>query len=95
MVDEYASQPACVPPLLATLHALLPAALPLLTGPDGLRQHPETVDDLFRLCTRLVQRVTLPFLQHQHMRDVTRLAVSAVTLDHRWERAGVGRTGRG
>ncbi|XP_037087476.1 transportin-3-like [Pollicipes pollicipes] len=89
IVDEYAAQPACVPPLLATLHALLPAALPLLSGTDGLRQHPETVDDLFRLCTRLVQRVTLPYLQHPHAADVTRLAVSAVTLDHRDANASV------
>ncbi|XP_043242941.1 transportin-3-like isoform X1 [Amphibalanus amphitrite] len=89
IVDEYAAQPECVPPLLGTLHALLPAALPLLAGPDGLRQHPETVDDLFRLCTRLVQRVTLPFLRHPQTRDVTRLAVSAVTLDHRDANASV------
>lgn len=34
------------------LHALLPRALQLLMMQDGLKDNPDTVDDLFRLCVR-------------------------------------------
>lgn len=34
------------------LHALLPRALQLLAQQDGLKDNPDTVDDLFRLCVR-------------------------------------------
>lgn len=53
-VDELAEVAACRPDLLAMLQALTPRAFLLLRQPRGLQDHPDTVDDLFRLCVRSV-----------------------------------------
>jgi hypothetical protein len=49
LLDELAAVAA--PALAALLEALLPRAFALLTA-AALRDHPDTVDDLFRLCIR-------------------------------------------
>ncbi|KFM82505.1 Transportin-3, partial [Stegodyphus mimosarum] len=49
LVDEYGSEPGCVQGLLDMLQAFCGPAFRLLESSDGLRNYPDTVDDLFRL----------------------------------------------
>lgn len=44
--------PLTAPPLAHLLHSLLPPALELLAKPDGFKNNPDTVDDLYRLSVR-------------------------------------------
>ncbi|XP_052755169.1 transportin-3 [Galleria mellonella] len=83
LVDELARAPAAVPPLLALLHALLPRAFALLRAPAGLRDNPYTVDDLFRLCIRFLQRAPLQFLASEAVAATVQCAVLGCSLDHR------------
>ncbi|KAB7503111.1 Transportin-3 [Armadillidium nasatum] len=52
LVDEYASEEGCVSGLLNMLQAFMQPTFALLTQPNGFKEHPDTVDDWFRLCTR-------------------------------------------
>lgn len=52
LVDEYAMDPECVSGLLAMLEAFIGPTFNFLQQQDGLMNHPDTVDDLFRLCDR-------------------------------------------
>jgi transportin-3 len=52
LVDEYASEPGCVQGLLDMLQAFLVPTFIILQETNGLKNHPDTVDDLFRLCAR-------------------------------------------
>lgn len=54
LVDEYAKLSECVPVLLKMLEAFIGPTFNILQEQDGLKNHPDTVDDLFRLCTRYV-----------------------------------------
>ncbi|KAG8222278.1 hypothetical protein J437_LFUL003259 [Ladona fulva] len=49
----------------------------------GLKNHPDTVDDLFRLCARFLQRAPVPFLQSPAIAPIVRCALMACTLEHR------------
>lgn len=49
MVDEYATDAACVPGLLQMLQAVVGPTFETLTADEnGLRKNPDTVDDFFR-----------------------------------------------
>ena len=52
VVDEFGSQVSYQPGLIGMLQAFAEVSLPLLAGPSGLLNHPDTVDDLFRLSAR-------------------------------------------
>lgn len=52
LVDEFAKDAICVWNLLNMLQALIGPTFALLEEEDGLKNHPDTVDDLFRLCAR-------------------------------------------
>lgn len=55
LVDEYASEPGCVGGLLDMLAAFIGPTFTILQEggwESGLKNHPDTVDDLFRLCAR-------------------------------------------
>ena len=52
LVDEYASEMDAVSGLLSMLEAFIAPTFTILQEIDGLKNHPDTVDDLFRLCTR-------------------------------------------
>ncbi|CAK1600531.1 unnamed protein product [Parnassius mnemosyne] len=69
--------------LLALLLALMPRALQLLQPPDGLRDNPDTVDDLFRLCIRYLQHVPVAFLSCGAAGGALQCACRAARLDHR------------
>ncbi|NWX94082.1 TNPO3 protein, partial [Nothoprocta pentlandii] len=52
LVDEYGMEGGCRQGLLDMLQALCIPTFQLLEQPSGLQNHPDTVDDLFRLATR-------------------------------------------
>ena len=54
MVDEFGSDPSFQHGFMNFLQALVEVALPVLANDAGLVENPDTVDDLFRLCSRLV-----------------------------------------
>ncbi|CAH2013492.1 unnamed protein product [Acanthoscelides obtectus] len=83
LVDEYATEPDCVPGLLDMLHAFLEPTFQLLRVENGLRNHPDTVDDFFRLCARFMQRAPIPFLKSSSLIPILQCALMASTLDHK------------
>ncbi|KMQ93334.1 transportin-3 [Lasius niger] len=56
LVDEYATDSECVWNLVNMLQAFIGPTFALLEQEDGLKNHPDTVDDLFRLCASLDHR---------------------------------------
>lgn len=82
LVDEYATSD-CVPGLLDMTQAFLTPTYRVLEEEDGLKNHPDTVDDLFRLCTRFLQRAPLAFLQSNFISSVMQCAILSTHLDHR------------
>ena len=54
IVDEFGSTSEYQKDLIMFLRALAENALPLLAAPNGMVENPDTVDDLFRLCSRWV-----------------------------------------
>lgn len=90
LVDEYGSEPDCVTGLVSMLEALLPPAFTLLQEPLlGFCNNPDTVDDLFRLLARFLQRCPSAFLQSSALAAVFDCALRAATLDHREANASV------
>lgn len=55
----------------------------LLEQQNGLRNHPDTVDDLFRLATRFVQRSPVTLLSSSVVIHIIQCAIAATSLDHR------------
>lgn len=51
LVDEYATDPHCVKGLLDMLQAFIEPTFAVLQQENGLRNHPDTVDDFFRYYT--------------------------------------------
>ena len=94
LVDEYAHISGCVAGLLEMLRAFLPPTFSLLniTHNSGnnnqlfltsLKNHPDTVDDFFRLNARFLQRASLPYLQTDFVPSVIECALMAINLDHK------------
>ncbi|XP_015607153.1 transportin-3 isoform X2 [Cephus cinctus] len=89
LVDEYASDIDCVPGLLGMLEAFIGPTFTILQHPDGLKNHPDTVDDLFRLCARFLQRAPVAFLHSAALGSIVECALLACSLDHRDANASV------
>lgn len=89
LVDEYASEPGCVTGLLAMLEAFTQPTFILLTQPNGFRDHPDTVDDWFRLCARFLQRAPVAFLQCSALNTILECGLQACMLDHKEANAAV------
>uniref|UniRef100_A0A673VZM3 Transportin-3 n=1 Tax=Salmo trutta TaxID=8032 RepID=A0A673VZM3_SALTR len=83
LVDEYGMEEGCRQGLLDMLQALCMPTFQLLEQPNGLRNHPDTVDDLFRLATRFVQRSPVTLLSSGIIVHIIQCAIAATTLDHR------------
>lgn len=83
LVDEYGMEEGCRQGLLDMLQALCMPTFQLLELQNGLRNHPDTVDDLFRLATRFIQRSPLTLLRSPVMLHILQCAVAAIALDHR------------
>ncbi|KAK7896713.1 hypothetical protein WMY93_022038 [Mugilogobius chulae] len=83
LVDEYGMEEGCRQGLLDMLQALCMPTFQLLEQPNGLRNHPDTVDDLFRLATRFVQRSPVTLLGSSIVVHIIQCAIAATSLDHR------------
>jgi transportin-3 len=83
LVDEYATDPSCVQGLLDMLQAFIEPTFQLLQEENGLRNHPDTVDDFFRLCARFMQRAPVQFLQCGALVHILQCSLMACTLDHK------------
>ncbi|XP_021419116.1 transportin-3 isoform X1 [Oncorhynchus mykiss] len=83
LVDEYGMEEGCRQGLLDMLQALCMPTFQLLEQTNGLRNHPDTVDDLFRLATRFVQRSPITLLSSGIIVHIIQCAIAATTLDHR------------
>ncbi|CAB1333807.1 unnamed protein product [Coregonus sp. 'balchen'] len=83
LVDEYGMEEGCRQGLLDMLQALCMPTFQLLEQSNGLRNHPDTVDDLFRLATRFVQRSPVTLLSSGIIVHIIQCAIAATTLDHR------------
>ncbi|NWZ88236.1 TNPO3 protein, partial [Poecile atricapillus] len=71
LMDPCSPQALCIP------------TFQLLEQPNGLQNHPDTVDDLFRLAARFIQRSPVTLLRSQVMIPILQWAIAATTLDHR------------
>jgi transportin-3 len=89
LVDEYGSENDCIGGLISMLEALLPRAFQLLQEPQGFCHNPDTVDDLFRLFARFLQRNPASFLLSPALPAVFDCAMQAAALDHRDANASV------
>lgn len=83
LVDEYAIDPNCVQGLIDMLQAFIEPTFYLFQQENGLRNHPDTVDDFFRLCARFIQRAPLHFLQCNSLMNILQCALMACSLDHK------------
>lgn len=84
LVDEFANvSDPCTQGLLDMLQAFIQPTFELLQIENGLKNHPDTVDDFFRLCSRFIQRCPVPFLQSNIVSPIIQCALLACTLDHR------------
>nr|CAD7404319.1 unnamed protein product [Timema cristinae] len=89
LVDEYASEPGCAQGLLDMMQAFIGPTFIVLQEANGLKNHPDTVDDLFRLCARFIQRSPVAFLQSAALTPIIQCGLLACTLDHRDANASV------
>lgn len=53
-MDEYGEDMANWDIILRMVDAFIEPTLALLQDPNGFKNHPDTIDDLFRLCSRLL-----------------------------------------
>ncbi|WAR09032.1 TNPO3-like protein [Mya arenaria] len=89
LVDEYGSDKDCTQGLLDMYQHFCPPTFKLLEEQNGLRNHPDTVDDLFRLSLRFIQRAPLALLQSVAAKPVLMCAIAACSLDHKDANASV------
>uniref|UniRef100_A0A1B6FRA0 Transportin-3 n=1 Tax=Cuerna arida TaxID=1464854 RepID=A0A1B6FRA0_9HEMI len=89
LVDEYGSDSHCVQGLLEMLQTFITPTFTLLQGELGLKHHPDTVDDFFRLCDRFLQRAPVALLTSVSFPSILQCGLLAVQLDHRDANASV------
>jgi transportin-3 len=93
-VDEFAGpedlagasheqQEEIVSGLIGMLNAFCMATFTVLTSSTHLRNHPDTIDDFFRLCTRFLQKRPEKFLTESMLDPILNLTIAAMQLDHR------------
>lgn len=83
LVDEYGEDMSNWEIILSMVDAFIEPTLALLQNPSGLKDHPDTIDDLFRLCSRVLQRLPAAFLRSSSILPVLECGLVAVSLDHR------------
>lgn len=83
LVDEYGNEKGCVPGLISMTMAFCVPAFQLLSQERGMIEHPDTIDDLFRLCSRCLQKFPVAFLKCEIAVPAIHCSVVASTLEHR------------
>ncbi|VDP15143.1 unnamed protein product [Soboliphyme baturini] len=83
LVDEYGEHESFVPGLVQMLEAFVDPAFKILQQTNGLQNCSDTVDDLFRLALRFVQKAPVAFFLSEKHRPLVACATTCITLDHR------------
>lgn len=83
LVDEYGDEAGCIPGLIGMTMAFCGPAFQLLSQDKGMIEHPDTIDDLFRLCGRCLQKCPVAFLKCDVAVPAIQCAIVASTLEHR------------
>lgn len=83
LVDEFGHDARCIAGLIKMLQAFIEPTFNILQEENGLKNHPDTVDDFFRLAVRFIQRMPLHFLQSPIVAPIIQCSILACTLDHR------------
>ncbi|VDL71351.1 unnamed protein product [Nippostrongylus brasiliensis] len=82
LVDEYGGMESLQPGLMIMLETLAHGTFTVLTLENGPRDHPDTVDDLFRLAMRFVTRAPSSFFVHPVATALFECAMVCLSLDH-------------
>ncbi|EYC43438.1 hypothetical protein Y032_0494g2462 [Ancylostoma ceylanicum] len=82
LVDEYGGMESLQPGLMIMLETLAHGTFTVLTLENGPRDHPDTVDDLFRLAQRFVTRAPSAFFVHPVATALFECAMVCLSLDH-------------
>jgi transportin-3 len=70
--------------LIRMLNAFCMTTFQLLSSPTTqLRNHPDTIDDFFRLCTRFLQKRGENFLKESMLDSILNLTIASIQIDHR------------
>jgi transportin-3 len=83
LVDEFGTLRDFQTGLINMLEAFVPHVFDLLKDHESQRNHPDTLDDLFRLCTRFTQRLPVAFLQSPSVKEILELGVMSFVIDHK------------
>ncbi|XP_054160887.1 transportin-3-like [Oppia nitens] len=83
LVDEFASENDITisSGLIRMLNEFSLTTFKLLCD-SQLRQHPDTIDDFFRLCTRILQKCSNAFLNNDMLDNILKLLIAAMPLEH-------------
>ncbi|VDM94956.1 unnamed protein product [Thelazia callipaeda] len=82
LVDEYGHIEDCRSGLVHMLNILCSASFKLLQEQNGFRNHPDTIDDMFRLAIRFVQRSPSVFFQEPISVQLFECGLIALDVDH-------------
>ncbi|KHJ94471.1 hypothetical protein OESDEN_05596 [Oesophagostomum dentatum] len=82
LVDEYGGMESLQPGLMIMLETLAHGTFTVLTMENGPRDHPDTVDDLFRLAQRFVTRAPSVFFVHPVASALFECGMVCLSLDH-------------
>lgn len=83
LVDEYGEEVGCISGLVDMTVAFCVPAFQLLSQEKGMIEHPDTIDDLFRLCSRCLQKFPVSFLKCDIAIPSIHCAVVASIIEHR------------
>uniref|UniRef100_A0AC34GR35 Importin N-terminal domain-containing protein n=1 Tax=Panagrolaimus sp. ES5 TaxID=591445 RepID=A0AC34GR35_9BILA len=82
IVDEYAVFDSVLPYLLEMGGVIARRSFQLFAKPNGLRDNPDTVDDLFRLAIRFVQKSPAAFFSIEFSKELFQCGIHALEVDH-------------
>ncbi|VDM45488.1 unnamed protein product [Toxocara canis] len=82
LVDEYGQMEHLRSGLVCMLNTLCQGSFKLLQQVNGFRDHPDTIDDLFRLGIRFIQRAPSTFFQEPICDSLFECGIAALDVDH-------------
>ncbi|VDK71439.1 unnamed protein product [Litomosoides sigmodontis] len=82
LVDEYGHLDNCRSGLIHMLNILCNDSFKLLQEQNGFRNHPDTIDDMFRLAIRFVQRAPSVFFQEPMSAQLFECGLVGLDVDH-------------
>uniref|UniRef100_F1KRX1 Transportin-3 n=1 Tax=Ascaris suum TaxID=6253 RepID=F1KRX1_ASCSU len=82
LVDEYGQLEHLRSGLVFMLNTLSQGSFKLLQQVNGFRDHPDTIDDLFRLAIRFIQRAPSTFFQEPICENLFECGIVALDVDH-------------